>query len=142
MASIPPSERPAERPMSFVEAFLWALGSVVLLQSLWHLVERRAPQLKGDPGVSSLCQIAAYLVLLLLLRTFYFPKSSVRVVLATRPASWAFYPIAAVLGVAILFPASAIYEAMLARWPDTAQGDSILATFATMPLWRKVAAGV
>ena len=52
------------------------------------------------------------------------------------------WQIAAALGVSILFPASAIYEAALARWPDKAQGPEILGAFQSLPPWRKAAAAV
>lgn len=146
MSSVPPDPSPTEarsgdRPMTFVEATLWTIGSVVLLVTLWQVVARLAPAWKEDPGVSALCQVGAYTTLLLLLRTFYFPTTRASVIFATRPGSWVFYPIAAVLGVAILFPASAIYEAALARWPDKAQGSEILAHFHELPRWRQATAG-
>lgn len=127
--------------MTFIEATLWAIGSVVLLVSLWSVVAKVAPAWKEDPGVSALCQTVAYTAILLLLRTFYFPTTKPSLIFATRPGSWAFYPIAALLGVAILFPTSAIYEAALARWPDKAQGSEILAHFRELPRWRQATAG-
>lgn len=147
MSSVPPRILPPERPsderrMSFIEATLWTIGSVVLVVSCWQIVVRAAPAWKDDAGVSALCQMAAYTVLLLLLRTFYFPKTKVSLVFGTRAGSWVFYPIAIVLGAAILFPSSAIYEAALARWPDKAQGSQILANFHDLPRWRQVTAAV
>ncbi|MFO0590138.1 MAG: type II CAAX endopeptidase family protein [Polyangiaceae bacterium] len=128
--------------MSFAEATLWTIGSVVAVVSLYQNGIRFFPAIQHDPGASSLLQVIAYLALLLLMQFVYFPKTKLTEIFALRPAKWMFYPIAALLGVAILFPTSAIYEAALARWPaDEVQGTEILKGFWTMPVWRKVVAG-
>lgn len=142
MASVPPPPPDGERAMSFVEATLWAIGSVVAVISTYQLVSRVQPAIKDDPAASSLCQLVAYLMLLVLIQTVYFPRTKLREMFATQRGSWVFYPIAAALGVSILFPASAIYEAALARWPDKAQGPEILGAFQSLPPWRKAAAAV
>lgn len=128
--------------MTFIEATLWAIGSVVLLLSLARVVAKILPAWKDDSGTWGLCQVASYTTLLLLLQFFYFPSTKASLIFASRPGSWVFYPIAALLGAAILFPSSAIYEAALARWPDKAQGSEILAHFHELPRWRQATAGV
>jgi membrane protease YdiL (CAAX protease family) len=127
--------------MSVLEAMLWTFGSIYAANSLHQLAVKLLPAAKDDPAAFTVCQAVAYLGLMVLIQTVYFRKTDLREIFATRRGSWVFYPIAALLGVAILIPTSALYEAALARWPDTAQGTEILKAFDGLPLWRKVAAG-
>lgn len=53
------------------------------------------------------------------------PKTRPRLVFATGAGPWVFYPIAALLGIAIHLPTDAIYDAALARWPDTTPASEI-----------------
>ena len=58
MSSVPPRILPPERPsderrMSFIEATLWTIGSVVLVVSCWQLVVRAAPAWKDDAGMKA-----------------------------------------------------------------------------------------
>jgi hypothetical protein len=142
MSSFPPSERPAERPMTLVEAVLWVVSSVFLLAFLLQAAQKAMPVTKSDSAAFALCQLLGYLAILTALQRLYFPKTPLATIFATRAGSWYYYPIAVVLGAAILFPASAIYEAALARWPDTSQGQEIMGAFRELPRWRQVATGV
>ncbi len=128
--------------MSVLEAMLWTFASIYVASVLHQLVVKVLPGLKDDPATFTLCQAVGYLFLLVTIQAIYFRRTSLQEIFAVRRGSWVFYPIAAVLGVAILIPTSAIYEAALARWPDTAQGTEILKAFQSLPPWRKVAAGV
>jgi uncharacterized protein len=128
--------------MNAVEATLWTIGSVVAFSVALQLVQRAFPALRGDRGTNGLVQLLVYTGLIFLLRFFYFPATSARTVLGLRGAKWVYYPIALFLGAAIQFPASAIYEAILARWPDAMPATELAEVFSSLPLWRKVTAGI
>lgn len=131
-----------ERPMTIFEASLWTIGSVVALVSVGQLLQKIQPSLKNDSGAGSLCQVIAYLALLLVIQTVYFPRTKLSVIFATKPGKWVFYPIAAILGIAILFPASALYEAALQRWPAPPQSTEIMGPFRELSRFRQVTAGL
>ena len=61
--------------MTVVEATLWAIGSVIALGTLAQLAQKVAPALQNDVASFSLCQVVAYLALLVALRGLYFPRS-------------------------------------------------------------------
>jgi membrane protease YdiL (CAAX protease family) len=128
--------------MSIPEATLWGIGSVVAFGLLLQAAKKLVPDLEHDIPGSSLCQVIAYLALLWVVQTVYFPRTRLAVIFATRPGSWVFYPIAILLGLAIHIPTNAIYEAALARWPDTSAAEVIMKGFSDLPAWRKVATGV
>lgn len=128
--------------MTPFEATLWAAVSVVVFAAALQGALRLLPSLPSDSAAQSLCQVVVYLVLLVLLQTVYFSKTRPRLVFATGAGPWVFYPIAALLGIAIHLPTDAIYDAALARWPDTTPASEIFRTFAAQPAWRKVATGV
>lgn len=128
--------------MNVFEATLWGIGSVVAFVTVVQSVKKVVPDLPNDTAGTSACQVLAYVALLLLLRFFYFPQTRAAVIYGTRGGSWVFYPIAALLGVAIHFPADSLYELLLARWPDSTAASEIFKHFGELPLWRKVATGV
>src|SRR6185295_18405844 len=142
MSDPPPSDRPADRPMSVVEATLWTIGSVVALGTLAQAAQKVVPNLANDIAAFSLCQVLAYLGLLVAIQLIYFPRTKPGVVFGTQRGSWVFYPIALLLGVAIHMPADGLYEAILARWPETTPSGELLRGFSDLALWRKVAAGI
>lgn len=128
--------------MTIVEATLWAIGSVVALDLLRQAVDRFQPSLRRDIAAFSLCQLIAYLALLLVIQTVYFPKTRLSVIFGARPGSWVFYPIAALLGIAIHFPADGLYEVILARWPAPTPAEEVQRALSELPLWRQVATGI
>lgn len=128
--------------MTAVEATLWAIGSVVALVAVATAIHERWPSLKQDRGANALIQAVVYAALLWLVRFVYFPATRPGIVLGTRPGRWVYYPIAAALGVAIQFPASGLYEAILQRWPAPALAEDFAGTFADLPLWKKATAGL
>jgi uncharacterized protein len=128
--------------MSAVEATLWTIGSVVALVWVHSTLTGKWPWLTRDRGAAAGMQAVVYLALLWLVRFVYFPVTRPGVVLGTRPARWVYYPLAVLLGVAIQFPATGLYEAILARWPAPAMASDFAEAFATLPTWRKVTAGI
>lgn len=138
-----PPEREGERPMNPFEATMWAFGSIVAFVSLLQGAHILYPGLQTDSAAQSLCQVLAYLPLLLLLQYIYFPRTRLGAILGTSTSgSWVFYPIAILLGVAIHAPTNAIYEAALQRWPDTTPVERLSRSFGDLLLWQKVATGV
>lgn len=128
--------------MTVFEATLWALGSIFALTTLFQGGFELVPSLRYDHAWFALCQVVAYLALLLVMHRLYFPKTRPSVIFGTRAGRWVFYPIAALLGIAFHLPADGLYEAILARWPDTAPAGEIFRGFSELPTWRKVAVGV
>ena len=139
----PPPEREGERPMNPFEATMWAFGSVVALNMLFQGALLVLPGLRTDSAGQALCQVLAYLPLLILLQYVYFPRTRPGALFATSAAgSWVFYPIALLLGIAIHAPTNAIYDAALQRWPDTTPVEVISRSFKDLALWQKVATGL
>src|SRR5262249_19965984 len=89
----------------------------------------------------SACQVLAYVVLLLALQAIYFQRTKPSAVLGLGLGKWYFYPIALLLGFAIHLPADGLYEAILARWPDSSTADDFLRGFSDLPFGRRAAAG-
>src|SRR5689334_3620973 len=100
MSDPPPSGRPPERPMTVVEATLWAIGSIVALGTLAQAAQKLLPNLQNDIAGFSICQILSYLALLVVIQAVYFPRTKPSVVLGLQPGRWVFYPIAVLLGLA------------------------------------------
>ncbi|MBK8255375.1 MAG: CPBP family intramembrane metalloprotease [Polyangiaceae bacterium] len=71
-----------------------------------------------------------------------FSKGNTREVLGLVGTRWFFYPLGLLLGAAIQLPASGLYDAISARWPVESPSAEFSQIFSTLPLWRKVAAGV
>lgn len=126
--------------MTAVEATLWAIGSIVALGMAWAAVQRVSPGLLRDRGAGALVQALVYVALLALVRFVYFPATRAGVVLGARPGRWVFYPIALLLGLAIQFPASGLYEAIIARFPATPPSEEFAEAFSTLPMWKKMTA--
>lgn len=152
MASIPPpgsrddgddetpdSER-GERTMNVIEATLWALTSVMVLATLARLALVVRPAIIDDHGAGALLQAVAYLFLLVGIRSIYFPKTRLPVMFAAgKAASWVYYPIGVLLGLALQLPTSALYDAALARWPAPSQGQEMMKGFMEGPLVQQIA---
>jgi uncharacterized protein len=128
--------------MTVVEATLWAIGSFLALATLVQAAQKVAPGLQNDIGLFSVCQVVAYLMLLFAIQTIYFPSTRPGVVFGLSAGRWIYYPIAVVLGLSIHLPADSLYEAILARWPDSSTASELLRGFGDLPMWRKAAAGV
>lgn len=137
---IPDSERSGERTMNVIEATLWALLSMMVLHTAGQMVLRLIPAFATDRGGFSLLQVVVYLFLLVGIRSIYFPKTRLSLMFgAVRPSSWVYYPIGVLLGLALQFPTSALYEAALARWPVPSQGSEIMRGFFEGPMYQQVA---
>jgi membrane protease YdiL (CAAX protease family) len=128
--------------MTAIDATMWTVLSVLLLGAAFAAVNMVRPALIRDRGALALIQLTVYAALLVLMRRLHFPHTDARVVFGTRPGRWVHYPIAALLGVAIQVPTGALYEAILARWPTDSLSSSLAEAFTTLPMWRKVTAGV
>ncbi|MEZ4302328.1 MAG: type II CAAX endopeptidase family protein, partial [Polyangiaceae bacterium] len=131
-----------ERPMTAVEATLWTIGFLVSAGIVYEGAKRYSPALAHDRGFGALSQLVVLGAIVALIRWVYFPKTPVKELLALAPGRWVFYPIAFLLGVAIQFPANGLYEAVLERWPAPPMTQEFAQSFVTLPLWRKVTAGV
>lgn len=128
--------------MTVVEATLWAIGSFLALATLIQVAQKLAPGLQNDIGLFSVCQVVAYLMLLFAIQTIYFPTTKPAAIYGLGAGRWIYYPIALVLGLSIHFPADALYDAILARWPDSSSAGELLRGFGDLPTWRKAAAGI
>ncbi len=127
--------------MTAIEATLWTILSVLALGVAFAAVSAIHPALVRDRGILALVQLAVYAAMLVLMRRLHFAATPLAEIFATRPGRWVFYPIAALLGVAIQVPTNALYEAILARWPTEGLSSDLAEAFTTLPLWRKVTAG-
>lgn len=128
--------------MTAVEATLWTIGSVVAFVSVGSAVQALWPSVIRDRGATALLQVLVYGALLWLLRFVYFPTARAVDVLGLRSGRWVYYPIAALLGLAIQFPAGGLYDAILARWPAPAMASDFAEAFNTLPRWKQVTAGI
>jgi membrane protease YdiL (CAAX protease family) len=100
------------------------------------------PASSHDHGARSAAQLAVYVGLLVLMRRMHFGASPAGTILAVQPGRWVYYPIAALLGIALQIPSTALYEAILARFPAGALAEEFAGSFTALPLWRQVAAGI
>lgn len=123
--------------MNAVEATLWTIGSMVGLSVAFNVVHKLWPSLDRDRGAGALAQALVYVALLGLIRFVYFPATPAGKVLGARAGRWYYYPIALALGVAIQFPASGLYDAILARYPAELPTTDLAEVFATLPVWKK-----
>lgn len=112
--------------MSLFVATTWVFACTALFTLLLAIVAGVRGQNRIDIVSGGLCQVVAYSVVLFAILRVHAPDSGIRELLGLRPTSIAFFPLAAVYGVAAQFPAGAIAWAILERFPIANDGNALL----------------
>lgn len=119
-----PPER--ERAMSLPGALIWTAGITFLFLWLLALILKLRPAAESDLITGFGCQLVAYLLGLFAILRVHAPHAEIRDFVGLRATHPAFYPLAVVIGLAIMAPISALYDAIDKRWPNPDGGDGEL----------------
>lgn len=103
--------------MTPMAAVGWAVGVTFGFLLLRTFTLALRPGSDYDLVAQVACQAASYLFGLFLILRVHAPNASIRDILGLRATSFAFYPLAILLGVAVELPADALYDAILRRFP-------------------------
>lgn len=115
-----PRPEGGERSMSYFVAVAFAVGTTFLYIFFLSLISSIRGEGRPDLVTSFGCQLVATLLALFLILQLHAPDRSIRDYLAVRPTHLGFFPLAALLGMAVQVPANALYDLLVRRWP-TAQ---------------------
>lgn len=108
----------AIRPMSAPLAAGWAFLATFLFVFVAGLVLSLRSEASGYLVVTGvLAQIVAYSLTLFFMLRVHAPDASIRRFVGLRPTAWGFYPLGALLGLAMQLPMNALYAAVLERFP-------------------------
>lgn len=103
--------------MSPFAATGWACGATFAFVGLVVATQSARGAASSDVIDAFLCQLPVYLLAVFLILRVHAPNASIRGFLGLRPTHLAFYPLAMLLGAAIMVPANAIFELVAKRWP-------------------------
>lgn len=136
----PPESQRGERNMTYFGAIGWTLLSTSLFILLVLLTLSIRPRNEAGLIMAFGAQVFGTLFTLFCILRLYAPNVSIRRFLGLRSTHGGFYVLAAVLGVIIQIPASALYDAIVKRYPAELDQDSlILDTMARGKPWQWVA---
>jgi uncharacterized protein len=122
----PPESQSGERGMTFFGAVGWTLLSTSLFLFLLLIMMSIRPNAGNDLITTFGLQLVSTLLTFFCILRFYAPNVSIRRFLGLRSTHGGFYVLAAVLGVVIQVPATALYDVILKRFPTEADHDSLL----------------
>jgi membrane protease YdiL (CAAX protease family) len=105
--------------MSLGAAAGWAVSATAAFLSLCGALVHPGPSGVLDVIPAFGCQAVAYLLALSLISRVYDAGRPVGCFLAVQRVPFRYYALAALLGVAVVMPMDAIYDAMLRRYPVT-----------------------
>jgi len=103
--------------LSFLAAAVWSIGATTLFQLIVLLAFAFRPGAEVDIVAGVACQAAAYLLALYVFARVYEPRERMREIVAFRRADASLCGLAALAGVALQFPASALGELIEKQWP-------------------------
>jgi len=103
--------------LSFLSAAVWSIAATTLFRLVALLVLALRPDADMDVVAGVACQAVAYLVALYAFVRVYEPDKRLRDVFALRRADASLCAVAALTGVALQFPASAIGALIERHWP-------------------------
>ncbi|MDI1430037.1 CPBP family intramembrane glutamic endopeptidase [Polyangium sorediatum] len=123
---VPPAER-GERSMSYLSAAGFAVGTTFLYIFFLSLIG----SIRGGDGRLDLvtsfgCQLVSTLIALFLILQLHAPDKSIRDYLGVRATHRGFFPLAAMLGMAVQIPANALYDIIVKRWPTGQPREEML----------------
>ena len=121
-----PESQRGERPMTYFGAVGWTLLSTSLFLFLLLLIVSIRAGASTDLITNFGLQLASTLLTLFCILRFYAPNVSIRHFLGLRSTHGGFYVLAAVLGVVIQVPATALYDVILKRNPTETDHDAAL----------------
>lgn len=137
----PPSSVITERPMPMFVAAGWALGATLVFLLLVSLVIYLSPGAADDLISQVTCQGGAYLLAIFFILRVHAPTAPASAFLAFRRTSLAFYPLGILLGAAFFLPATALFDAIIHRFPLPAFDDPTIGIFLSASLPRKLVMG-
>jgi uncharacterized protein len=122
----PPESQRGERAMTYFGAIGWTLLSTSLFLFLLLLMMSIRSGAGTDLVTNFGLQLVSTLLTLFCILRFYAPNVSIRHFLGLRSTHGGFYVLAAVLGVVIQVPATALYDAILKRNPTEIDHDAAM----------------
>lgn len=129
---------PGVTPMSPFAAVLWTAGATFTFIWIFSLIAAlREGALEDSIGMFG-CQLVAYLGVLFLILRMYAPQVGIRQFVGLRPTHAAFYPVAILMGLAVILPANAIYAVIDQRFPGPEVTTDLLDSFREAGLFRKL----
>jgi len=127
--------------MTLAGAALWVTGITFAFLSLGTLAVSLRESATHDIVAQLLCQLVAYSGGLFLLLRIYAPEASIRKFLGVRPTHPAFYVLALLLGVALVLPATVLFEAANRLFPGLDGSDEVARLFFEASLAKRLAIG-
>ncbi len=121
-----PESQRGERAMTYFGAVGWTLLSTSLFLFLLLIMMSVRPGVGNDLITNFGLQLVSTLLTFFCILRFYAPNVSIRRFLGLRGTHGGFYVLAAVLGVVIQVPTTALYDVILKRFPSQADHDSVL----------------
>ncbi|MDI1443663.1 CPBP family intramembrane glutamic endopeptidase [Polyangium sp. 6x1] len=124
---VPPPEG-GERPMSYLAAAGFAVGTTFVYIFFLSFIGsiRGGEDHRVDLVTSFGCQLVSTLIALFLILQLHAPSKSIRDFLGVRTTHRGFYPLAAMLGMAVQIPANALYDLIVKRWPTGQPREEML----------------
>jgi uncharacterized protein len=130
------------RPMSVWAAVGWALGTYFLYLMVAVFAISLREGASRDVITLFGCQLIAYLFGLFGILRLYAPQASIRDLTGLRATHTLAYPIAILLGGAILLPVNELYTVIVERFPAELPADELVETLRASSPVRVVATGV
>jgi uncharacterized protein len=122
----PPESKSGERGMTYFGAVGWTLLSTSLFLFLLLIMISIRPGVGSDLITNFGLQLVGTLLTLFAILRFYAPNVSIRHFLGLRSTHGGFYVLAAVLGVVIQVPTTALYDVILKRSPSEIDHDAVM----------------
>ena len=133
----PPESESGERVMTYFGAVGWTLLSTSLFLFLLLIIMSIRPGAQANLITYFGVQVVGTLLTLFCILRFYAPNVSIRHFVGLRGTHGGFYVLAAVLGVVIQIPTTALYDVILKRFPiDAEHGSVVLEEMARGTPWR------
>jgi uncharacterized protein len=126
-------ETPNERPMTFASAVGWVAMATFLFLTAGRICARHLPGFEQNILAHLGCQLAGYVPVIVAIRILHERGQGTGAFLSARRTHPAFYPLAVLLGLSLVLPASAMLDALLRRYPAEADKFPRLVAEAALP---------